>query len=173
MGSTLAPPQSSDPRNSNHSRRKQQAKAQLQKRRQLLINSPKPPRQSDIALDGKSICDAQNAYRKGREELSEAWNLKYQELPDAVSTAWDLLHYAEGDPEISLRARTPTVNDLPADPTEIENGLADPEYQKFQRYSAAVLQQLERLEANLACTQSAGRLARATQGLVARRDRRK
>ena len=48
-----------------------------------------------------------------------------------------------------LRDRTPTANDFPADPTEIKNGLADPEYQKFQRYSAAILQQLEQLEANL------------------------
>jgi AAA domain len=127
----------------------QQAKAQLAKRRQLLINSPKPPRQSDIALDGKSICDAQNAYWKGREELSEAWNSKYQELPDAVSMAWDLYHDAEGDSEMRLRDRTPTVHDLPDDLTEVENGRAHPEYQKFQRYSAAILQQLERLEANL------------------------
>jgi AAA domain len=126
-----------------------QAKAQLQKRRQLLINSPKTPGQSDIALDGKNISDAQNAYRKGREDFSEAWNFKYQELPDAVSKAWDLYHCAEGDSEMSLRDRTPTVNDLPADPTEIENGLADAEYQKFQRYSAAILQQLEQLEGNL------------------------
>jgi AAA domain len=126
-----------------------QAKAQLEKRRQLLINSPKPPKQSDIALDGENICDAQNAYWKGREEFSEAWNSKYQELPDAVSTAWDLYHDAEGDSEMCLRDRTPTANDLPDDPTEVENGLADPEYQKFQRYSAAVLRRLERLEANL------------------------
>lgn len=127
----------------------QQAKAQLENRRQLVINSLKPPKQSDIALNGKSICDAQNAHQKGREELSEAWNLKYQELPGDVAEAWDVYHRTEGDPEICLRARTPTANDFPADPTKIKNGLADPEYQKFQRYSAAILQQLEQLEANL------------------------
>jgi hypothetical protein len=128
----------------------QQAKAQLEIRRQLVIKSLlKPPKQSDIALNGKSICDAQNAYQKGREELSEAWNSKYQELPGDVAKAWDVYHYDEGDPESWLRDRTPTANDFPADPTEIKNGLADPEYQKFQRYSAAILQQLEQLEANL------------------------
>jgi hypothetical protein len=123
--------------------------AQLENRRQLLINSLKPPKQSDIALNGKSICDAENAYQKGREELSEAWNLKYQDLPGDVAEAWDVYHRTERDPEICLRARTPTANDFPADLTKIKNGLADPEYQKFQRYSAAILQQLEQLEANL------------------------
>jgi AAA domain len=127
----------------------EQAKAQLENRRQLVINSLKPPKQSDIALNSKSICDAQNAYQKGREELSEAWNLIYQELPRDVAEAWDVYHRTEGDPAICLRARTPTANDFPADPTKIKNGLADPEYQKFQRYSAAILQQLEQLEANL------------------------
>jgi hypothetical protein len=124
-------------------------KVQLKRRRQLVINSLKPPKQSDIALNGKSICDAQNAYQKGREELSEAWDLKYQKLPGDVAEAWDVYHRTEGDPEICLRARTPTANDFPADLTRISNGLADPEYQKFQRYSAAILQQLEQLEANL------------------------
>jgi AAA domain len=124
----------------------QRAKAQLENRRKLVIKSLKPPKQSDIALNGKSICDAQNACQKGREELSEAWNFKYQELPGDVARAWDVYHHTE---EMSLRDRTPTANDFPADPTTIKNGLADPEYQKFQRYSAAILQQLEQLEANL------------------------
>lgn len=127
----------------------QREKVQLENRRQLIINSLKPPKQSDIGLNGKSICDAQNAYREGREELSEAWNLKYQELSRDVAEAWDVYHRTEGDLDICLRARTPTANDFPADPTKIKNGLADPEYQKFQRYSAAILQQLEQLEANL------------------------
>ena len=93
----------------------QQAKAQLEIRRQLLIKSLlEPSKQSDIVLNGKSICDAQNAYQKGREELSEAWNSKYQELPGDVAMAWDVYHYDEGDPESWLRDRTPTANDFPA-----------------------------------------------------------
>ena len=63
--------------------------------------------------------------------------------------AWDLYHDAEGDSEMRLRDRTPTVHDLPDDLTEVENGRAHPEYQKFQRYSAAILEQLEQLKANL------------------------
>ena len=63
--------------------------------------------------------------------------------------AWDLYHDAEGDSEMRLRDRMPTVHDFPDDLTEIENGRAHPEYQKFQRYSAAILQQLEHLKANL------------------------
>src|SRR5665213_2226061 len=122
-----------------------QAKAQVESQRRLLIKSLKPPKQSDIALNAKSICDTQNAYDKGREELSEAWILKYQDLPDDVAEAWDIYHRTEGNPEIRLRARTPSTNDFPADPTKIKNGLEDPEYQKFQHYSAAILQQLERL----------------------------
>jgi hypothetical protein len=128
----------------------QRAKAQLENRRRLEIESLEPPKQSDIALNGKSICDAQNACQKGREELSEAWNLKYQELPGDVARAWQIYYDTDGGfPEIFLRARKPTASDFPADPTTIKNGLADPEYQKFQRYSAAIRQQLERLEANL------------------------
>jgi AAA domain len=128
--------------------KKEAQQAQLEHRRQLLINSLKPPKQRGIALNGKSILEAQNAFQKGREALSEAWNLKYQELPDDVAAAWDVYHRTEGDPEICLRDRKPTANDFPADPTKIKNGLADPEYQKFQRYSAGMLQELEQLEAN-------------------------
>jgi hypothetical protein len=131
-------------------RLKQEAQqAELVRRRQLLINSLKPPKQTDTALNGKSIYDAHNAYQKGREELSEVWDLKYRKLPSDVAAAWDVYHRAEGDPEICLRDRKPTAKDFPADPTKIKNGLADPEYQKFQAFSAAILQQLERLEADL------------------------
>jgi hypothetical protein len=83
--------------------KEQQLKAQYEYRRQFEIKSLRPPKPSDTVLDGKGVCDAQNAYQKGREELSEAWNLKYQELPDAVSMAWDVYHYAGGEPEIRLQ----------------------------------------------------------------------
>ena len=126
----------------------ERAKVQLENRRQFLIDSLKPPKQSGIALNGKSILDAQTAYQKGLEELSEAWESKYQELPRDVVAAWRLYHSAEEN-EMYLRPRKSTPSEFPADPTTIKNGLADPEYQKFQRYSAAILQQLEQLEANL------------------------
>src|ERR1700722_17480950 len=101
----------------------QYEQAKEAQRRERTINSLlRPPKPSDVALDGKSVCDVQSAYNKGREEFSEAWNSKYQELPDAVSMAWDLYHDAEGDSEMRLRDRTPTVHDLPDDLTEVENG---------------------------------------------------
>ncbi len=130
----------------------QRAKARLENQRQLVIKSLKPPKPSDVPLNAKSILDAEAAYQKGRQELSETWDSKYQELPNDVTAAWDLYHAAEeGDefPTMYLRPREPTPSEFPADLTTIKNGMADPEYKKFQRYSAAILQQLEQLDANL------------------------
>jgi hypothetical protein len=127
----------------------QQAKGQHEYRRQLQIDSLKTPKPSRIVLNGKSVLDAQVAYQKGRDELSEAWDSTYQELPDDVAKAWDVYHRPERNSEFRLRTRTPTAKDISSDLTRIQNGLDDPEYEKFACYSAAILQQLERLEADL------------------------
>jgi hypothetical protein len=129
--------------------KKEEAQRTEAKRRHYLINSLKPPKPGDIVLNGKSILDAQSAYREGREKLSEAWTQRYEELPGDVAEAWDLYHLTEGDPAMCLRARKPTVDEFPADLERIKDALDDPEYQEFQTYSAAVLQQLEQLEASI------------------------
>ncbi|MEA2906287.1 MAG: hypothetical protein QOI12_3674 [Alphaproteobacteria bacterium] len=134
------------------------AKARRQDLRRRVFNSLKPPKPSDIVLNGKSILDAENAYRKGLEELLAAWNLKYRELPHNVAKAWNVYHretvYNCKDGEfrqtsVFLRARQPTANDCPADLMRIEKGLAHPAYKEFQRFNAALLQRLEQLETYL------------------------
>lgn len=133
------------------------AKARRQDLRQRVFNSLKPPKQSDIVLNAKSIFDAENAYRKGLEELLAAWNLKYRELPHDAAKTWKVYHREtvynckDGDlrqTSVFLRARKPTANDCPADLMTIEKGLAHPAYKKFQTYNAAILEQLEQLETN-------------------------
>ena len=115
--------------------------------RQAAIKSLTPPAR-DIA-DAKSITDAEAALSEAKEKLFEAWDRKFNQLPENVTTAWTVCHSDIDGDGFYLRPRTLSADDFPADLTEIRSALANPEYQRFHRYSTAVLQQLERLEANL------------------------
>ena len=119
--------------------------------RQAAIKSLKPP-PCDIVADARSVSDAEATLSETKGKLFEGWDRKFSQLPGNVGRAWMIYYDDIGDDELSgfyLRPRTPSADDFPADLAKISSGLADPEYQKFQRYSMAVLQQIETLEANL------------------------
>jgi hypothetical protein len=127
-------------------------KLRRETQRQAAIESLKPPKPCDIVADAKSVNDAEAALSETKRRLFEAWESKLNRLPEDVLAAWAVYHDDIGEGDFwgfLLRPRTPGPDDFPADLTAIRSGLADPEYQRFQRYSAAILQQLEPLEANL------------------------
>ena len=117
-------------------------------RREATIKSLKPP-PCGIVPDAKSVSDAEAALSETKLKFFDAWNGKFYRLPENVKQAWTIYHDDIGGdeyPEFYLRPRTPSADDFPADLTEIRSGLANPEYEKFQRYSMAVFQQIESLE---------------------------
>ena len=117
-------------------------------RREATIKSLKPP-PCGIVPDAKSVSDAESALSETKLKLFDAWNGKFYRLPENVRQAWTVYQEDVGGdeyPEFYLRPRTPSADDFPADLAEIRSGLANPEYEKFQRYSMAVLQQIESLE---------------------------
>jgi hypothetical protein len=116
--------------------------------RQAAIESLKPP-PCDVVADAKSIDDAEVALSEAKEKLFGAWDQKFNQLPIDVTTAWRVYNDDIDGNGFYLRPRTPRADDFPTDLTEIRSGLANPEYERFQRYSRAVLQQLDALEANL------------------------
>jgi hypothetical protein len=79
--------------------REPQLKAQYEYQRLFEIDSLKPPKPSEVAPDGTSVCDAQNTYQKGREELSEE-NLK----PKKIATSNRLAKCAPNHPRLSSRS---------------------------------------------------------------------
>ena len=127
-------------------------KLRLEKRRYAAIKSLKPPKPCDIVADAKSVSDADAALSEAQGRLFEVWSSRFDGLPQDVQTAWRVYHDAINENEFCsfyLKPRTPSPDDFPANLAKIKNGMEDPEYKKFQRYSAAILQQLEQLEANL------------------------
>lgn len=127
------------------------AKARRQDLRRRTINSLKPPKLPEVELDGKSILVAEQAYQKRRQEMLAVWNLRFRELPRIVAQVWELFHEAEGDDFdnfVYLKPRQPSTDEYPADLRLVEKGLTHPAYGKFQRYNAAILQELEAVERN-------------------------
>ena len=126
-------------------------KVRRENRRQEQINRLKPPQLDDAIVNAKAINEAQAAYEKGKEDLSEAWDTEYRTLPSVIQEAWNIYHqdFDDGYWGFRIRTCTPAPEDFPDDLTGIERALADPIYRKFRRYSTAVLQQIEELEANV------------------------
>src|SRR5262249_30411687 len=84
------------------------------------------------------------------------WQDKFRELPPDVKLAWGLYHSDVGetlDESACVRLCTPVEADFAfIDVSSVKRGLADPEYKKFQHYSAAIEQALDQAEAELAVT---------------------
>lgn len=112
---------------------------------------PAPIVNSGVILDAKAIREAQAAYNEGCERLTEDWHARFRALPEHVLEAWALFHEYEfeWEREVALRERTPSPDEFPDDLSALKVTLADPEYVKFRNYSAAVLQQIEQLRANV------------------------
>lgn len=133
---------------------RRQREEHLERERLAAIQALTPPPivNSSAILDATAIREAQAAFKEACERLTEDWYARFRRLPEDVYVAWRLYHednYELGERPVALKDRTPSPQEFPDDLSLIEAALADPEYKKFQSYNAAVLQQIEQLQANV------------------------